>query len=339
MTSCLKSIVLNSEQRTATLQRVFAPVQADLLRSEEILERFLVSQYACVNTLVRHTERFKGKRLRPAILHLCARAFGGEAPLAYEVAALIEIIHLATLCHDDILDGADTRRNVPTVSAAFGNKAAVLTGDILLSRALEVLSRLEDTRPIRILARASRQICEGELLQIDSRFKLDLDEDAYFELIEKKTAVLFAAAAELGALLAGANEAESRRMHAYGRRLGISFQMVDDCLDLVGMEQSAGKSLGGDLRNGELTLPLIHLLSNTTGARKQELLNLFRNFGSGPPREALRPALERCGSVAYALQLARSEIQCARDEVGFLPDSAAKGALLEMPDYILGRAS
>lgn len=339
MMGCLKGVLQSSEQRTATLQRVLAPVQSDLARSEEILERFLISQYAYVNTLVRHTERFKGKRLRPAILHLCARAFGGEAPLAYEVAALIEMIHLATLCHDDMLDGAETRRNAPTVSALWGNKAAVLTGDILLSRALEMLSRLEDGRPIKILARASRQICEGELLQIDSRFKMDLDEDAYFELIEKKTAVLFAASAELGALLAGANEAESRRMYAYGRRLGIAFQMVDDCLDLVGVEQSMGKSLGSDLKNGELTLPLIHLLSNTTGARKQELLNLFRSSGGGPPREALRPALERSASITYTLQLARSEIQCARDEVGFLPDSAARRALLEMPDYILGRAS
>jgi octaprenyl-diphosphate synthase len=114
---------------------------------------------------------------------------------------------------------------------------------------------------------------------------------------------------------------------------------VDDCLDLVGVEQTVGKSLGSDLRNGELTLPLIHLLSNTTGARKQELLSVFATYGGGPPRDVVRPALERSGSVDYALRLARSEIQCARDEIGFLPDSAAKRALMEMPDYILGRQS
>lgn len=334
----LASLPRSAEDGAAFLQRVFAPVQADLARSEEILGRHLASQYAYVNALVRHTERFKGKRLRPAILHLSAHAFGGEAPLAREVAALIEMIHLATLCHDDILDGAETRRSVPTISAVWGNKSAVLTGDILFSRALEMLSRLDDQRPIRIIARASRQICEGELLQIDSRFKLDLDEDAYFELIEKKTAVLFGAAAELGALLAGAGEADSRRLYAYGRRLGIAFQVVDDCLDLVGLEQTVGKSLGSDLRNGELTLPMIHVLANTTGARKQELVNLFKADGGGPPREALRPYLDRAGSVAYAQQLARAEIQRARDEIGFLPDSAAKRALLETPDYVLARA-
>ena len=326
-------------ERGAIPRRVVAPVLTDMARSEELLARNLSSQYAYINTLVKHIERFKGKRLRPAMLHLCAHAFGGEAPLACEVAALIEMIHLATLCHDDILDGAETRRSVPTVSASWGNESAVLTGDILFSRALEILAKLDDSRPFKILSRTSRQICEGELLQIGCRFKLDMDEDAYLELIEKKTAVLFGAAAELGALLAGAGEADGRRMYSFGRRLGIAFQVVDDCLDLVGLEETVGKSLGSDLRNGELTLPTIHALAKTTGARKQELLSLFNVQRGGPPREALRPYLERAGSVTYALQLARAEIQCAREEVSFLPESAARRALVELPDYVLQRTS
>src|SRR5882724_205480 len=191
MESGLKNLPRSSEERGAILLQIVSPVLADLEHSEEILSKFLTSQYAYIQTLVRHIERFKGKRLRPAILHLCARAFGGEAPLAGDVAALVEMIHLATLCHDDILDDADTRRNVPTVNAQWGNKSAVMTGDILFSRAFEILGKLDDPRPFRILSRISRLICEGELLQIDSRFKTDIDEDAYFDLIEKKTAVLF----------------------------------------------------------------------------------------------------------------------------------------------------
>src|SRR5262249_40642112 len=163
----------------------------------------------------------------------------------------------------------------PTVNAKWGNKSAVMTGDILFSRAFEILGRMDDPRPVRILSRTSRLICEGELLQIDSRFKTDLDEDAYFDLCEKKTAVLFGAGAELGALLAGAKEADSKRLYAYGRRLGIAFQIVDDCLDLCGVEETVGKSLGSDLKNGEPTLPLIHLLAHSSRARKQELLMLF----------------------------------------------------------------
>src|SRR5437870_5221657 len=138
----LERLPKSSEERAALLLSIVAPVLNDLERSEEILSRNLSSQYAYINTLVRHIERFKGKRLRPAILHLSARAFGGEAPLAGDVAALVEMIHLATLCHDDILDEAATRRNVPTVNARWGNKPAVMTGDILFSRAFELLGRL-----------------------------------------------------------------------------------------------------------------------------------------------------------------------------------------------------
>ncbi|HEY3319052.1 MAG TPA: polyprenyl synthetase family protein [Planctomycetota bacterium] len=319
--------------------QIVAPVMADLARSEEHLANYLTSQYAYISTLVKHIERFKGKRLRPAILHLAAQAFGGEAPLAPQVAALVEMIHLASLCHDDILDNAETRRNVKTINAKWGNKTAVMTGDILLARAFEVLAKLDDARPFRVLTRATRLICEGELLQVDSRFRTDIDEDTYLDMIERKTAVLFGAAAELGAMLSGATETDSRRMFAYGRRLGMAFQIVDDCLDLVGVEQTVGKSLGSDLRNGELTLPVIHLVANTSGARRQELLQLFAPEFGGPTRDALRPYLDRTDSIDYALQMARMEIQRARDEIGFLPASAAKSALLEIPDYILERTS
>ncbi len=319
--------------------QIIAPVLGDLARSEELLSQHLTSQYAYINQLTRHIERFKGKRLRPAILHLSAQAFGGEAPLAAPVAALVEMIHLATLCHDDILDDAETRRNVKTINAKWGNKSAVMTGDFIFSRAFESLSRLDDPRPFRILARASRMICEGELLQIDSRFRVDMDEHAYFELIERKTALLFGAAAELGALMAGARETDSRRMYAYGRRLGMAFQIVDDCLDLVGVEETVGKSLGSDLKNGEPTLPLIHLMANSSGARKQELLKMFQSGCNGPSRTDLAPYLERSRSVEYALQVARLDIQRARDEISFLPASVAKSALLEIPEYILERTS
>ena len=320
------------------LARTLAPVMFDLARSEEALAKYLTSPYAYINTLIRHIERFKGKRLRPAVLHLSARAFGGEAPEACAVAAVVEMFHLATLCHDDLLDGAERRRGMPAVNAAWGNKSAVMTGDFLLSRGFEILGKLDDHRPFRVLSRVGRLICEGELLQIDNRCQWDMDEDTYLDVIERKTAMLFAVSAELGALLAGAKEAESRRLYAYGRRLGIAFQIVDDCLDLVGIEGSAGKSLGSDLKNGELTLPIIHLLAHTSGAPRQELLNLFKLGQGWLNREALAPYLARTRSIEYALQTARLELQRARDEIKFLPLSSAKTALLELPDFILKRS-
>ncbi|MBI3829019.1 MAG: polyprenyl synthetase family protein [Planctomycetes bacterium] len=329
----------SSEERAATLARLIAPVLPDLERSEQVLLKLLSSQYAYIQTLMQHIERFRGKRLRPALLHLSAQAFGGEAPLSYEVAALVEMLHLATLCHDDILDESATRRRMPTVNAAWGNKTAVMTGDILFSLAFEHLGRLADPRPYRILSRISRLICEGELLQIASRFEVELDEGRYFDLIEKKTAVLFGAAAELGALLAGASEADGRKLYEYGRRLGLAFQIVDDCLDLIGVESTVGKSLGSDLKNGELTLPLIHLLANAGAPQKQELLALLKPGQEGLTRERLRPYLDRTGSVNYAITVARNELQRARDEVTALPASQAKTALLELPEYVLVRTS
>ena len=335
----LDGLAMSSEERAATLLGLIQPVLPDLERSEEILSRYLTSQYAYIQTLVRHIERFRGKRLRPAILHLAAQAFGGEAPQAGEVAAVVEMLHLATLCHDDILDNATTRRSVPTVNAQWGNKPAVMTGDILFSRAFELLGKLDDPRPFRILSRTARLICEGELLQIASRFNTRIEEEDYFDLIEKKTAVLFGAAAELGALLAGAGEEDGRRLFAYGRRLGLAFQIVDDCLDLVGEESTVGKSLGSDLKNGEPTLPLIHLFATAGAPQKQELLLLFRPESQGLTRENLRPYLERSASVPYALNVAKTEIRRAQDEFVHLPPSSARSALMEIPGYVLARTS
>lgn len=301
------------------------------------MSELLSSTHPFLSSLAGHLERFRGKRLRPVLVHLSARAFGGEAPLAAEVAAVIELIHLATLCHDDVLDKAETRRSVTTVNARWGNRAAIITGDLLFSRALERLGRLDDPRPYRILSRAARLVCEGELLQIGARFNAGLTEEDYFDLITKKTAVLFGAATQLGALLAGATEDEGLRMEAFGRGLGIAYQIVDDCMDLVGVETTAGKSLGSDLRNGELTLPVIHLLSSAGPGLREELLREFRPGGAAIDRKTLQAHLQRCGSVEYALQIARRDLQRACESISSLPPSAAKNALLSFRDYVLER--
>ncbi|MBE7462332.1 MAG: polyprenyl synthetase family protein [Planctomycetes bacterium] len=331
--------ISTSDERAAMLGKLVAPVLPELEQAEAALARHLTSHYAFIQTLVRHIERFRGKRLRPAVLLLSAKAFGGEAPLGPEVGALVEMIHLATLCHDDILDDAATRRNVATVNAEWGNKAAVMTGDILFSRAFEILGRFDDPRPNRQLSRTARLICEGELLQIASRYNAGLTEEEYFDIIDKKTAQLFGAAAELGALMAGASENDGRKLFVYGRRLGMAFQIVDDCLDLMGVETTVGKSLGSDLKNGEPTLPLIHLLSHASGAQKQELQRLFAPDNHDLTRENLRRYLEAAGSVEYALGVARDEIQRARDEIAFLPASTARNVLHDLPYYVLARES
>lgn len=328
---------LHTEQRAAKLDLLAEPVKQDLDRTETFMSELLSSTHPFLSSLAGHLERFRGKRMRPVLVHLSARAFGGEAPLSAEVAAVIELIHLATLCHDDVLDKAETRRSVTTVNARWGNRAAIITGDLLFSRALERLGRLDDPSPYRILSRAARLVCEGELLQIGARFNAGLTEEDYFDLITKKTAVLFGASTQLGALLAGATEDEGLRMEAFGRSLGIAYQIVDDCMDLVGVETTAGKSLGSDLRNGELTLPVIHLLSSAGPSLREELLREFRPGGAAIDRKTLQAHLQHCGSIEYALQIARRDLQRACESISSLPPSAAKNALLSFNDYVLER--
>jgi octaprenyl-diphosphate synthase len=335
----LQDVHSRAGEQARLLARLCEPVSQDVEASEASLQSLLDSPYAFLRALASHLERFRGKRLRPILLHLSARALGGEAPLACEVAALVEMIHLATLCHDDVLDGSDTRRATPAVHAQWGNKTAIITGDLLFSRASERLGRLEDSRPYRLISRAARLICEGELLQVGSRFNLQLEERDYVDIVEKKTGVLFGVAAQLGALLAGANDDEGRRLESYGRRLGLVFQIVDDCLDLTGVASTVGKSLGSDLKNGELTLPLIHLLAAATPPAREELMRMLRPGSPGLTREALKPYLDRTGSLAYACQFARRELEHAREELSFLPPSAARSSLLELPDYVLARTA
>jgi octaprenyl-diphosphate synthase len=332
-------------RRAERLAELVAPVLPGLERSEEHLSRYLASPHPFIQRLAKHTEQFRGKRLRPALLLLAGRAFKPgmspkeTAPLACETAALVEMIHLATLCHDDILDDAATRRNAPTVNAQWGNKAAVMTGDMLFARAFEEMGQFNDPRPMRVLSFTSRQICEGELLQVASRFDPNIGEPAYLDLIEKKTGALFGAAGELGATLAGATQEQGERLNQYGRRLGMAFQIVDDCLDLIGVEKTVGKSLGSDLKNGEPTLPLIHILNKAGNAARQKVLDIFKAGNPDLTREKLSPILRESGSIDYAINFAKKEIQGARDCVAFLTTSPAKECLLEVTEYVIARDS
>ena len=328
MSTRLQDAPSRAEDLTGPLARLSEPVRQDVAASESLLQELLGSPYAFLRALTRHVERFRGERLRPILLHLAARGFSGEAPLAREVAALVEMVHLATLCHDAVRDRADPRPGAPAVNAAWSTRTAIVTGDLLFSRAAERLGRLEDPRPFRLVSRAARLICEGELLQVGSRFNLQLEEREYLDIVAKKTGALFGAAAQLGALLAGAGDAEGLRLESYGRRVGLAFQIVDDCLDLSGVDSTAGKSLGSDLRKGELSLPVIHLLATAAPVR-EELRRIFHPGSADLAGEMLRPHLQRSGSIAYALAFARRELAHAREELGFLPPSAARNALLE----------
>lgn len=242
----------------AELDTIYEPIEAEMERLDEFLCGEFQSSEPMIHEILEHVAGFGGKRLRPALLFLCTRLAGGEvAPDAVRIGGVIEMIHTATLVHDDLLDGAVMRRRVDTVHERWGDRPSILIGDFIYSRAFHLSTSVVGMA--EALSEATNTICAGELLQIASRFKSDLSEAAYFEIIQKKTAVLHALACELGGVFAGLDPADSRALGGLGMDLGMAFQVVDDCLDYAGEETVVGKSLGTDLRQGKLTLPLIYL--------------------------------------------------------------------------------
>ncbi len=251
----------------------------------EVEARFsaeLVSDLACVNDLARHVERYRGKMLRPMLVLLSGMVVRPDQPVADEhrtLAAVVEMVHMATLVHDDVLDEQDVRRKGSTINYLRGNESAVMLGDYLISHAYHLCASLDVQAAARLIARATNTVCEGELLQLANRNNWSLDEQTYFEIIRRKTAALCGVSCRLGAMQAGGDRAICDALDAYGEHLGVAFQIIDDVLDLTGDAQVVGKSLGKDLEKGKLTLPLIHCLETAPAVDRQRLLELLRAEG------------------------------------------------------------
>ncbi|MCX7805836.1 MAG: polyprenyl synthetase family protein [Planctomycetota bacterium] len=321
-------------------ERLLAPVREYLSAAEDIIAENLASEIPEVGAVVGSADRFRGKRLRPGLLLLSFAALrkdGRPASDACRAAAAIEMLHLATLAHDDFLDGAAVRRRGPTLSAEWGTERAVLAGDFLLSRAFSLLAPIGDASIMETLAHAGRRICEGEILQISRRFDFDIDEETCLRLARLKTGELFAASCEVGAMLAGAGHVERLAMRRFGAKAGTAFQIVDDCLDLVCDNSAAGKDTGSDLRNGELTLPIVRFLTSASPERRYAAIEAILASGpGGDPRCELLPDIEAAGGVEYALGVARAELAGAIEAASCLPAGPAAEAILAFPDYIMG---
>jgi octaprenyl-diphosphate synthase len=297
----------------------------------------LVSRLECVNGLIGHIERYRGKMLRPMLLLITGRACHEDAAILdahRTLGAVIEMVHMATLVHDDILDEARTRRQGATINALRGNETAVMLGDYLISHAYHLCSSLEDQAYARLIAHATNTVCEGELLQLHNRYNWDLDEATYFDIIDRKTGALCGSACRLGALVSGADEQVGDAVDRFGTKVGAAFQVVDDVLDLVGAESVAGKTLGLDLEKGKLTLPLIRLLQ-----RRGEAEALRDLLDRGDPDRASRVAalLKQSTAVEDARAVAVDLIDQAKSELQVLRDSDARDMLAAMADAVLTR--
>ncbi len=312
------------------------PLLGDLEEVERILARTLKSRYAAVAGVVDHVRHYRGKRLRPVLLLLTARACGRLTPAHPVLGAVVEMIHTATLVHDDILDGATVRRHVPTVNARWGAPSAVLLGDYLFTHAFHLASTLDDVRACRIIGSATNRVCEGELCQGLEQGNLELTEEAYFDIIDGKTAELIACCCQLGALFSGASTEVVAALTRYGRHVGQAFQIADDLLDLVGEEQKTGKSLGTDLQLQKMTLPLIHLLREASGDLAERVRRLLSQPAQGQ-RESLRACLAECGSLDYARRRAEELAAQASKDLGCLPLTPYRSILETMADRVVNR--
>ncbi len=293
---------------------------------EQRIARALGSDNPLMGPMLQHVLGGRGKRLRPALVLLSGMAVGATNDVHLDVATAIELIHMATLVHDDIIDEATLRRQTTSLNAKFGNETAVILGDYVLARAVMILAQLENPVVLQEIARTTNAICEGELLQAQKRFDFDLSRREYETIIDQKTASLFGSSCNLGVLLAGGSSRQQVVLREFGRELGIAFQIVDDCVDIVGDEDRAGKSLGTDLKKGKWTLPMILLreqLNETDWADIQLLL--VEDLKETAMKRLIRDLFEH-GAVDQAMDEARLHIARAQAQLNGIP---AGPALLE----------
>jgi octaprenyl-diphosphate synthase len=317
------------------LAKILAPVADDLLLVDREIRARLSSDVALIGTVAEYIIAAGGKRLRPAVLLLLARALGYRGSVHVLLAAVIEFIHTATLLHDDVVDESDLRRGRATANAQFGNAASVLVGDFLYSRAFQMMVAAGEMRVLRILADATNRIAEGEVMQLMSVHDPSVDEDRYLQVVGRKTAALFEAAARIAAVIAGASREMEDAAASYGAGLGIAFQMIDDVLDYSGHVEDIGKRLGDDLREGKVTLPLIHAMHSAGSEQRQRIEAAIRDGGGDFPQIAR--IVQVNGSIAYVRRRAGDESARAEAAARLLPPSAYKDSLLDLISFAMDR--
>jgi len=322
---------------TISQKEIFDLLREDLSAIEREFGRDTVSNVSAITEIGEYLREGGGKRIRPALLLLASKLFGYTGRGAVRLGAVVEIIHTATLVHDDIIDEAQTRRGRPAANTQWGNSKCVLAGDWLYMQAFKIAVQERNFRILDVLIDLTQQMVEGELLQIEKLGKcVSLDE--HFDLIYRKTACLFAVCMRMGAILAGATEEEEKRVGDYGRSLGMAFQIVDDVLDLTASEEVLGKPVASDLREGKVTMAVVHALERCTPVERKLVETVLRERAFISVRhEQILAMLQRYGSVEVAMARAQEYSEAARKSICSFPDSEIKRALLWAPDFVVGR--
>ena len=328
--------VVENTPASLTLPRIQALAAADMAAVDALIRNRLASDVVLINQIADHIISAGGKRLRPMLVVLASRACGGAPTDHHQLAAIIEFIHTSTLLHDDVVDESDLRRGRSTANALWGNAPSVLVGDFLYSRSFQLMVELDRMEVMRILADTTNRIAEGEVLQLLHVHNPDTDEAAYLRVIERKTAVLFAAGTRLGAMASGADAATAQALYDYGMALGHAFQIADDVLDYSADAADLGKNLGDDLAEGKATLPLIHAIAHSDPDTAQRLRTIIEH-GDGSAMPEVLAAIHATGGLEYSRRRAMDYAASATAALAGLPDSPALDALRGLARYAVER--
>ncbi len=327
--------------KTKDLAQILTPIALDFKALDKLIAVRLSSQVALIDQISSYIIQAGGKRIRPALLLLVTKALakGKEVAHSLELAAVLEFIHTATLLHDDVVDESTLRRGRQTANAAFGNAASVLVGDFLYSRAFQMMVGPGDMRIMQILSDATNTIAEGEVLQLLNMNDPEVDEASYLKVIRFKTAKLFEASSELGAILTNSNEYERQHAAAFGRHIGTAFQLVDDLLDYTANAAQMGKNAGDDLREGKPTLPLIYLLENGNQTERLLVRSAIEQNTDLPENvfEQILQAVQNSGALEYTHRVAKREADLALEHLQAFPKNEATEALIALCEYSLSR--
>lgn len=319
------------------LKEISLPVQDELKEFQSIFRKAMKSDVQLVDIIARYILKQKGKKIRPMLVLLSAMAGGGINERSYRGAVLVELLHTATLVHDDVVDNSSKRRGFPSINAVWKNKAAVLMGDYLLSRGLLTAVEGKDYDFLEIVTNTVKRMSEGELLQIKKTRKLDIDEETYYRIISDKTASLIETCCRIGAVSTTTDEAKHIAMGEYGKNLGIAFQIRDDILDYEGSSKLFGKPIGGDIKEKKITLPLIYSLNSVDNAKARKIRKLISGDGSNDKIKEVIEFVREQGGIEFADKAAHTFAEKAKQELSVFQESDAKQSLVSLVEYVVSR--
>jgi octaprenyl-diphosphate synthase len=307
---------------------VTSPINDYIIRFEKVYTQSLHSDVKLINTIIRYISRKKGKQLRPRLCLLSAKLCGEPTENTYRAAALIEMIHVATLIHDDVVDDADLRRGWPSVNRVWKNKLSILVGDFMFSKALTNMIHLKDFDALDILSSTAQRLSQGEIQQIEKAIKKNMTEEVYYQMVSDKTASLFSAACKLGVMTVTEDNDKREALAKFGEKFGLVFQIKDDLLDITGNVEGLGKPAGFDLKKNILTLPLIHLFEKLDSSDSKRVKRQLRNHVKKSELKEIRMLIENHGGIQFAEKQIDRLSKEAQDELNIFPDSVYKDALL-----------